>query len=154
MVNENYEGFTVVGRKAWDAYIYCFIFYFFWILVTIFISTKFKKIDSKYFNYVYLVLVTMFVYKLIVLKSYKIFYNSTGVFFSYGVLPWAKFGDGIRWNDADFASYYPNFLAWICNSYKISVKHKFTNQVDFVVEDVWRGRYVASIINSEIEART
>lgn len=143
----------VVGKKAWDAYLFATIVLIF---ILIFNHTFFYIHDAnrKILYALDIVCVIFYLYRILVLKSYKISLDDDGIWLSYGILPWTMAGNGIRWKDADMAFYYPNFLSWVCNSYNVSVNHKYTNLVDFVASDIWRGRRVVELINKEIRARS
>jgi len=143
----------IIGRKGWLEYLYAVIFYCAFGFVIYKVSTQFRGINSKYIFYAYAACFSLFVYRLAVLRSYRISINDEGIWLNYGILPWSLFGNGIRWRDADMAYYYPNFISWISNCYAISVNHKYTNQIDFKITSVWRGRKVAAIIQDEIRSR-
>ena len=63
--------------------------------------------------------------------------------------PWQKVGNGIRWEDIDMPFRSSNFVSWITNSHSINVKHKYTNEDDFVVTHIWDGQTVINIIATE-----
>jgi hypothetical protein len=147
------EGQKVIGKKSWVVYVGLLVRYtiIFSVIYFIDISLSGEPYFSwikEYFLYAYAFFGIIFVYRFAVLFSYKIYVTNEGVWLSYGILPWAKGGNGLRWNDADMAFYYPSFLSWITNSYTITVNHKYTNSSDFKVSKIWRGRKVCSEISS------
>jgi len=87
-----------------------------------------------------------FIYKWAYINSYKIFINGEGVWTYYGYFPWQKAGDGLRWEHFDMAFRSSGFLSWITNSHTIIVKHKYTNNDDFRVTNIWNGEKVISLI--------
>lgn len=145
-------GYRVIGRKSWLAYgglllRYLLIFSSIYFLdVKLSLEPNFNWVKD-YSLYVYVYFIMMLFYRIAVLRSYKIAVTNEGIWLSFGIFPWAKGGNGLRWIDADMAFYYPNFLSWITNSYKITVNHKYTNKSDFMASNIWRGRKVCSEIS-------
>ena len=146
-------GYKIIGRKSWVAYFGLFIGYaiifglIYFIDITFLKEAEFEHL-REYNVYAYTFFVSVFVYRLAVLRSFKISITNEGIWVNYGIFPWAKGGNGLRWNDADMAFYYPTFLSWITNSYTIKVNHKYTNSADFIVSNIWRGRRVCREIAS------
>ena len=149
-----FVGYKVIGRKSWVAYVGLLIKYtiifgaiYFLDIFNLSLEPNFSWIE-EYSLYAYAFFGVIFVYRIAVLRSYKIFVTNEGIWLTYGILPWAKGGNGLRWNDADMAFYYPNFLSWITNSYTITINHKYTNASDFMASNIWRGRKVCGEISS------
>ena len=145
----------IIGRKSWVTYIgastktilYLIIFYLIFYIIDNNTSIDIhRNIEIGVFSFVVICLV----YRFLILRSYKVRVNEEGIWVHYGIFPWAKGGDGIRFQDVDMAKYFPNFFSWCTNSYKIVVQHKFTNSTDFSVTDIWRGRHVCNLISNEI----
>ena len=152
--NKN-DGYKVIGRKSWVAYIGLFAIYPLLILGVFVVYLLNFAVDSSgsrdpititIFFLVIAVLIAIFVYKFAVIRSYQIYVTRHGVWYKYGILPWAKRGNGIRWSDIDMPFFYPNFLSWLTDSYTISVNHRYTNSSDFVVTHIWHGKDVCSKI--------
>ena len=155
----------VVGRKSWLAYFgalvrygiiggmlyFSFINYEEWNRE--FLSDYPFQLTQNIFFLLSVVLMALFLYQIAVIRSYKVFVNNAGAWLTGGILPWAKFGNGLRWRDADMAFYQPGFISWIANSYTVGVKHKFTNQTDYIVSNVWRGRVTCSLINEILNGK-
>jgi hypothetical protein len=153
-VSMGFVGLKVIGRKSWVAYVGLLIKYtiifgaiYFLDIFNLSLEPNFSWIE-EYSLYAYAFFGVIFVYRIAVLRSYKIFVTNEGIWLTYGILPWAKGGNGLRWNDADMAFYYPNFLSWITNSYTITINHKYTNASDFMASNIWRGRKVCGEISS------
>ena len=146
-------GYKIIGRKSWVAYVNLIIRYaiffglIYFIDVTLLLEAELMYL-KEYSFYAYPFFGVIFTYRLTVLRSYKISVTNEGIWLNYGIFPWAKGGNGLRWNDADMAFYYPNFLSWITNSYTIKVNHKYTNSTDFIASHIWRGRKVCGEISS------
>ena len=80
--------------------------------------------------------------------SLKIFYDKNGVWIAHGFLPWKKGIFGIKWRDLEVAYFYPNMKSWIFNSYKISVKNRFSSEIEFLLNDIGNGKNIVIEINS------
>ncbi len=139
-------GYRIIGRKSWVSYLSTLIIYGS-IFAVIFVIQIYLPVPALYFNIAYGFFGLLFLYRLAVIRSHKIYVTDEGVWYGYGILPWAKGGNGLRWNDADMAMYYPNFISWITNSYSITVQHKYTNTSDFRAQNIWRGRKVCGEIS-------
>lgn len=166
--------YRVIGRKSWVEYFKVIIFYAIVFTIIFMISQNAglivgmildftssfvvdltsdvvvdltSDVENKYIYWAYGVFGGFFMYRLAFLRSYKMYLTAEGIWFSYGILPWAKGGNGLRWNDADMAMYYPSFLSWITNSYTLTVQHKYTNSSDFRVTNIWRGRKVVGVVS-------
>lgn len=146
-------GCKVIGRKSWVSYVKLIIKYaiifgvVYFIDITLSVEPDFSYL-KEYSLYAYCFLGVIFVYRIAVLRSYKVYVTNEGIWLNWGILPWARGSNGLRWNDADMAFCYTNFLSWITNSYTIMVNHKYTNASDFMVSNIWRGRKACGEISS------
>lgn len=143
---------TVVGRLSWVEYLKVIIVYtivFGLLYGTHYIAGQNDKLSylDDYHAYLIIFFALLFIYRIALVWSHKIYVNSSGVWYAAGVLPWAQSGNGVRWGDMDMPFYYSSFLNWVTNSYKIEVRHKYTNDIDFSMNNVWRGRHVCALIN-------
>ena len=155
----NKEKMLVVGRKSWVSYLPLLAFtlscYALIGAVQIHYAQALPFINSNHFYICYAILATATLYKFAVIRSVKIVINSQGNWLMSGILPWRKRVLGCRWQDTDMSTVNPNFFAYITNSYKVSVTHKFTHNTDWSCEHVWNGKHVAqAIANAHIQATT
>lgn len=140
----------VVGRKSWLPYFYLIFKYslIFGVILGIQATATYHDMTieipelTEYSIYVYIALGCLFIYRLAVLRSFKIYVVQRGVYYEEGIrlFPWWRHGDGIRWRDMDMAFYRNNFLSWITNSYTVMINHKYTNRSDFEVTHIWGGK--------------
>ena len=154
-------GYEIVGRKSWLAYLGASINFVIkggFVGAIVFDAEVQKILDEYNENFVtggVVILVFIacgYLYRLLVLRSFEVITTEDGVYYSYGILPWAKYRDGIKWNDIDMSHYYPNLLSWLTNSYKITVSHKFTNRPDFFCTNIWMGNRTSQTINHKQQA--
>lgn len=153
------DGYRFVGKKSWFAYfkmtVNCLLLYVFLFFMTTIISFVMNSEDintganPSIFpggTWISLGVLALYLYEILVLRSYEIFTTKEGIWFKYGILPWSKGSNGVRWEDADMVFFYPGFISWITNSYTVTINHKYTNISDFKVKDVGRGREVVAEI--------
>lgn len=142
--------YEVVGRKSWVPYF--FLIFKYSLVFVLILGVRATEIYqtmalsipelNAYSNYLYIALGCLFAYKFAVLRSFKIYVVQRGVYYEEGIrlFPWWRRGDGIRWRDMDMSFYRNNFLSWITNSYTLMVNHKYTNNSDFEVNNIWGGK--------------
>ena len=92
-VGEN--GYKIIGRKSWVAYLSAIIAY-----LIFFTATYILNLYANIHTIAYIILFLLFIYKIAVIRSYKVSVTNEGVWMKFGVFPWTKSGNGIRWNDA------------------------------------------------------
>lgn len=90
----------------------------------------------------------LMVYKILALRSVRLFVNDEGVWVYSGILPWTKGISGIRWRDIDDARYFPGFLGWALKSYTVSIGHRFTKSSQIRLPYVKRGDRAVEQINA------
>jgi hypothetical protein len=86
-------------------------------------------------------------YRVLLIRSYQLYYDDVGVWLSSGILPWSKGVAGVKWRDMDEASYVPNFLSWLCKSYTIRIGHRFTKSSEIVLTGMARGKDAIATLN-------
>lgn len=150
--NYEYEP-EIIGRKAWTAYIKPIVIYGF---LLFFLALKNIASDgsSDWLPPLMAITATLLIYRLAVIRSFKLLISSDQISYSQGIFPWTKSGNWIRWRDADTAAYYNNFLSWITNSYTITIENKYTDKGKFEPTQIWSGRSVAGRINQELLRHT
>ena len=148
--NDSETGVEVVGRKAWTAYIQPLIFYPFLLAGLYFLDLR-SDVPREYLMYAAGFIFLLFIYRIAVIRSFKLTIDSDSVSWRQGIFPWAVSGDWVRWRDADCAAYYSNFLSWVTNSYTLVVENKYTDKGKFRPTQVWAGRKVAGQINAALD---
>ena len=148
--NNTTGGATIIGKVSWTRYlrilaIYLFIAY----ILALILPTKAMGAIAT----VYIFFFLLFVGHCFSIRSFLVLASDDGVWIQYGIVPWRKGSYFIRWDNLESAYYYTGFINWVTNSYKIILKHKYTNSSNIVAGSIWRGRRVCEIINSEISKR-
>jgi hypothetical protein len=87
------------------------------------------------------------VLKYMTIKSYQLFYDSKGVWISFGVLPWSKGYQGVKWRDLDEAVFFSGLTSWAFKSYSILLKHRFTQSSEISLTHMAAGDTAISAIN-------
>ena len=138
---------TIIGRLSWTRYlriaaIYIFIAYVFTLML-----------PTTMIDIIYILISLVFIGHCFSIRSFLVLASDDGVWIQYGIVPWRKGSYFIRWDNLESAYYYTGFINWVTNSYKIILKHKYTNSSNIVAGSIWRGRRICEIINSEISKR-
>lgn len=149
----------VVGRKSWVAYLPLLAFTTCCVAligaIQMYYAHELSFISEKAYTICYGVIAVAATYRFAVIRSVKIVINEQGNWLMSGILPWNKRVLGCRWLDTDMATVNPNLFAYLTNSYRVSVTHKFTHNVDWQCDHIWAGKGVAqSIANAHIHATT
>jgi hypothetical protein len=79
-------------------------------------------------------------YRLLLLRSVRLYYDEVGVWTYSGVLPWAKGLAGVKWRDMDEATFSPGFWSWLTGSYTVRIGHRFTRSSEIVLTNIARGK--------------
>jgi hypothetical protein len=148
---------TVVGKKSWVAYIgpafgipLCFAAVFFILPAT---KTLSPYAPAGLLIIALFVLARM-VYALLSLKSYLVYADDQGVWITSGVFPWEKRRYGLWWRDLEAAYCSVSFWSWLLHAYTVTIRHRFTEDVEFSVTDIAAGDQVAAQINGEFASRS
>lgn len=97
--------------------------------------------------------VVWLVYRVLYLRSFKLYTNDSGVWLYHGVFPWQKGTIGVAWRDVDSALYFKSFVSWLCRSYTVTVSHRYTKVVELAMQHVSNGNQFVAHINQELESR-
>lgn len=136
-------------RKSWTAYIKSIAILSVSILVLIGVAM------SVYWEAVFLVLplVLVVAYNILLLRSYKFFYDDNGVWVFSGILPWNKGIRGVKWRDVDEAVFKQTFLSWLLKSYTIRISQRFTESSEIMLTQIHRGHEAVMEINLQLQRR-
>jgi hypothetical protein len=98
---------------------------------------------------VLIVSVAFVAYRVMVIRSYKLYYDDVGVWVYSGILPWKKGVLGVKWRDLDEALYYQTFWSWLFKSYSVRIGHRFTKSSEIFLTHMAQGNASAMAINSQ-----
>ena len=159
------DGRTIIGKKSWVVYAiltlqYLFVFTIYAVVFRYFFLDKLDDFDTLFNHIGFIILISLlalhslwFLYLYLSNRTHLISIDQEGVWYTAGLFPWQKVGNGIRWQDIDMHFRSSNFISWVTNSHSITVKHKYTNLDDFVVTHIWDGQTVINIIATERSKR-
>lgn len=134
---------TSLGGKSWTAYVGVVFAGLVLLLIT-----PLAWLASPFIGGLVLIInVLMVGYRLMVLKSYHLYFDDIGVWVYSGVLPWNKGVAGVKWRDLDEAVYFQSLGSWLFKSYSIRIGHRFTKSSEILLSDWRRGNEVAMQIN-------
>ncbi|GFO68470.1 hypothetical protein GMLC_20490 [Geomonas limicola] len=136
--------YEIIGKKSWTAYLPLFVVS---LLVILFVAPVLTLI-SQHLAALFILGITVHMMSSVrALQSIYLYYDSAGVWVSYGFLPWNRGGYGVKWRDLEGAVYYANFSSWIFKSYTVRIRHRFAKTSEIYLTDVARGDLAVSRIN-------
>lgn len=94
--------------------------------------------------------VVFFIFKIVYLRTLRLFLNENGVYMFRGVFPWTKGTVGTAWRDIADANYYTGFVSWVTKSYRIRIGHRFTKSSEMVIPFVKNGNIAVMTINEAV----
>ncbi|GFO61743.1 hypothetical protein GMST_40680 [Geomonas silvestris] len=136
--------YEIIGKKSWTAYLPLFVVS----LLVILLVAPILALISQHLAALFILVITVHLMSSVrALQSIYLYYNRTGVWVSYGFLPWNRGGYGVKWRDLEGAVYYTNFSSWIFKSYTVRISHRFTKTSEIYLTDMARGDLAVSRIN-------
>lgn len=134
-----------LGRKSWTAYVGIFLFTIGWFLVVPVVAWSFSWIWGTLSA---LIMVIFLIHKILLLRSYNLFFDKEGIWIKWGFLPWQKGLAGVKWRDLDGAVCYQTMTSWLFKSYTIRVGHRFTRSSEIFLRHIKNGHFAMAQINS------
>ena len=133
-----------LGRKSWTAYVQPGALG----LVLLLFVTPVAWQASPGAGLLVLLATTGFLsYQFLDLRSYRLYYDTRGVWLFSGFFPWQRGAKLVKWRDLSVAAFYPNLFSWVFNSYTVRIGYRFTNSNDLVASHMRGGREAAVIVN-------
>lgn len=134
-----------IGNKSWTAFIGITLAALLLFPILVIIAWSASGIAGL----VVLVLSVLYVtYKVLVIRSYKLYQDDVGVWVYSGVLPWKKGVAGVKWRDLDEAVYFQTLWSWLFKSYSMRIGHRFTKSSEIFLSHMARGHNSVVEINS------
>lgn len=90
-------------------------------------------------------------YRVLMIRSYRLYYDDVGVWLFRGILPWSKGVSGVKWRDMDEASFVQGFWSWLLKSYTIRIGHRFTKSSEIVLTSMDRGNLAVATLNTRLQ---
>ncbi|MBL8484688.1 MAG: hypothetical protein JNJ60_21015 [Rhodocyclaceae bacterium] len=91
-------------------------------------------------------------YRILLLKSYALYYDDVGVWLYSGILPWKKGVAGVKWRDLDEAVFEPSFWSWLFRSYNLRIGHRYTKSSEIFLTQMADGQKSVMAINARHQA--
>lgn len=134
--------------KSWTAYISTVLL----IVVTAVAAAALSLLWLPLAGLVLLVpMLLLIVYRIMLIRSYRLYYDDIGVWAYSGVLPWNKGVSGVKWRDMDEATFQPGFWSWLFKSYSIRIGHRFTKSSEIFLTGMARGKDAAATLNGRLQ---
>ena len=130
-------------RKAWTAYIGCFLAAFVMVFVLRLAFNHSELAAAGVLGGSTLLIG----YRVLLIRSVQLYYDEAGVWLYSGVLPWQRGVRGVKWRDMDEATYVQSFRSWLLRSWTIRVGHRFTKGNEILLSHMARGREAVATIN-------
>lgn len=136
---------TLLCGKAWTAYTGIFIVALILFAGALPMAFQFGELAAA----AVLALSSLLVgYRVLLIRSYQLYYDDVGVWLSSGILPWSKGVLGVKWRDMDEATFTPGFFSWLFKSYTIRIGHRFTKTSEIVLTSMARGKEAVLALNA------
>ena len=139
---------THLGSKSWTAYVGLALAGF--VLFTIGVL----MVLAEWFiaGFIVLMLAGLFLgYRVLELRSYRLYHDDIGVWVYSGILPWRKGVSGVKWRDMDEAVYFQTLWSWLFKSYSLRIGHRFTKTSEINLSHIARGHEAVLKINAQHE---
>ncbi len=88
-------------------------------------------------------------YQVMLLRSYRLYYDDAGVWIYSGVLPWKRGIAGVKWRDLDEAIFVNSFWSWISGAYTLQLRHRFSKAIEISETNMARGKQAVIAINQQ-----
>ena len=138
----------LLGGKSWVAYIGIALIGF----VLFAIGVQLARQASFIGGLSILLLSGLFVcYRVLELRSYRLYHDDIGVWVFSGILPWRKGVNGVKWRDLDEAVYFQTLWGWLFKSYSLRIGHRFTKSSEIFLTHIARGHEAVLKINQAHE---
>ncbi|AKT33661.1 hypothetical protein RYA05_34725 [Pseudomonas syringae pv. actinidiae] len=105
------------------------------------------KIGITFSVFVLVVSLAIGIYRILFLKSVRLYTDDIGVWIFRGILPWSKGVRGVKWRDIEDAMYYTGFFSWMFRSYTVRIGHRFTKTSEIFVYHLAQGHTAVEHIN-------
>lgn len=149
---DNFPGIATnaiqLSRKSWTAYVGIAVR----IVLLLGLAGATAYWQPEYWGLIALILgvaLLFVVYQILLLRSYRLYYNEAGVWIYSGVLPWKRGVSGVKWRDLDEAIFVNDFWSWISRSYTVQLKHRFTKAIEISEPGMAQGKQSVIAINQQ-----
>jgi len=96
--------------------------------------------------------VAYFAFRMLWIRSVKLYVDDAGVWVYSGVLPWSRGVAGVKWRDLDEAVYFQGLIAWATRAYAVRIGHRFTKSSELLLGAMSRGDQAVIEINTRHQA--
>lgn len=134
-----------IGSKSWTAFIGITLAMLLLFPVLVIIAWSASWIAGLI---VLVISILYVIYKVLVIRSYRLYHDEVGVWVYSGVLPWKKGVAGVKWRDLDEAVYFQTLWSWLFKSYSMRIGHRFTKSSEIFLSHMARGHNSVVEINS------
>ncbi|MET3130382.1 hypothetical protein AAKU55_000635 [Oxalobacteraceae bacterium GrIS 1.11] len=137
-------GATLLCSKAWTAYIGTFLLALL-LFGVLWLALRWNELAAAGVLAGSALLIG---YRVLLIRSYQLYYDDAGVWLNAGILPWNKGISGVKWRDMDEATFVPDFWSWLFKSYTIRIGHRFTKASEITLTSMARGKDAVIALNA------
>jgi hypothetical protein len=124
-----------LARKSWTAYVKTALV----TLIGLSIGSAIFHSSAFMGTLTYVVIAIFAVYRFIEIRSVELYWDDSGVWYSFGVLPWNKGTRGVKWRDIESAVFYQSLGSWLFKSYTVRIAHRFTRTSEILLSNMEHG---------------
>jgi len=137
-----------LSRKSWVAYIGVVVR----LLILLAMASAALYWQSAYWQIIVLILIiplALVGYQMLLLRSFRLYYDDVGVWIYSGILPWKRGVSGVKWRDLDEAIFVNSFFSWVTGAYTVQLRHRFTKAIEIEERSMAQGKQAAITINQQ-----
>lgn len=141
------EYFSKKYKLSWIVYARMVFIHAVFIGVIVYGSSYFPTSDQiTILSYLFAFEAIIIPLRVLSMRARYVFIDETGVWYHRGFLPWTKGCNGIVWRDCGGSSYGQGFSAYILNTYTVYIKHKYTESMQIIAHDIYKGKEFCGIV--------
>lgn len=140
---------TVLCGKSWTAYLGTVVLAI--LLFFVALPATFHYFNELAAAGVLVVSALVVGYRVLLIRSYQLYYDDVGVWLYSGILPWSKGVTGVKWRDMDEALFIQSFWSWLFKSYSIRIGHRFTKSSEIYLTSMARGKDAVITLNARLQ---
>lgn len=88
------------------------------------------------------------IYHICLLRTVRLYADTTGVWLYRGLLPWRRGAMVVKWRDMEDAAFVAGFAGWLFNATTLRIGNRFDHRHDLVMPLAHNGREMATQLNA------
>ena len=141
-------GATLLCSKSWTAYIGTVVLGALLFFALLPLAFQWNELAAAA---VFAASALLVAYRILMIRSYRLYYDDVGVWLFRGILPWSQGVSGVKWRDMDEATFVQGFWSWLLKSYTIRIGHRFTKASEILLTSMDRGNLAVATLNARLQ---